>query len=33
MTYLDKERIAHYTGGALLTRADTVVNAREIRAF
>jgi lipopolysaccharide export system protein LptA len=33
MLYLDKERIAHYAGGAVLTRGATVVNAREIRAF
>jgi lipopolysaccharide export system protein LptA len=33
MTYSDKERIAHYSGGAVLTRGTTVVNAREIRAF
>ena len=33
MTYSDKERIAHYTGGAVLTRGTTVVTAREIRAF
>jgi lipopolysaccharide export system protein LptA len=33
MTYSDKERLAHYTGGSVLTRSDTVVTAREIRAF
>jgi lipopolysaccharide export system protein LptA len=33
MTYSDKLRLAHYTGGAVLTRGTTVVNAREIRAF
>jgi lipopolysaccharide export system protein LptA len=33
MTYSDKERIAHYTGGAVLTRGATVVKAREIKAF
>ena len=32
MTYSDKERVAHYSGGAVLTRATTVVTAREIRA-
>jgi lipopolysaccharide export system protein LptA len=33
MTYSDKERLAHYTGGSILTRGSTVVTAREIRAF
>jgi lipopolysaccharide transport protein LptA len=33
MTYSDKERVAHYTGGSTLTRANTKVAAREIRAF
>ncbi|HYP15108.1 MAG TPA: LptA/OstA family protein, partial [Bryobacteraceae bacterium] len=33
MTYSDKQRIAHSTGGAVLQRASTVVNASEIRAF
>ncbi|MEJ7606876.1 MAG: LptA/OstA family protein [Bryobacteraceae bacterium] len=33
MTYFDKERIAHYKGGAVLTRDNTVVNALEIRAY
>jgi lipopolysaccharide export system protein LptA len=33
MTYSDKERLAHYSGGSTLTRGETVVTAREIRAF
>jgi lipopolysaccharide export system protein LptA len=33
MTYSDKERLAHYTGGSVLTRDTTVVTANEIRAF
>jgi lipopolysaccharide export system protein LptA len=33
MTYSDKERLAHYTGGSVLDRGNTKVNAREIKAF
>jgi lipopolysaccharide export system protein LptA len=33
LVYSDKERIAHYKGGVLLTRPGMVVDAREIRAF
>ena len=33
MVYLDKERVAHYTGGVVLTRAAMTVNSRELRAF
>jgi lipopolysaccharide export system protein LptA len=33
MTYDDKQRLAHYTGGAKLDRGVMVVTAREIRAF
>jgi lipopolysaccharide export system protein LptA len=33
MEYLDKERLAHYTGGVVLTRGTMVVNANELRAF
>lgn len=32
-TYDDKTRLAHYTGGAELNRAGTVVTGREIRAW
>ena len=32
-TYEDKTRLAHYTGGATLNRAGTVVTGREIRAW
>jgi lipopolysaccharide export system protein LptA len=30
--YLDKEQLAHYQGGVLLTRGTMVVNSRELRA-
>jgi lipopolysaccharide export system protein LptA len=33
LLYTDKERIAHYNGGVLLTRPGMVVDAREIKAF
>ena len=33
MVYLDKERLAHYQGGVVLTRGTMVVNSREFRAF
>jgi lipopolysaccharide export system protein LptA len=33
MLYLDKERLAHYQGGVVLTRGTMVVNSRELRAF
>jgi lipopolysaccharide export system protein LptA len=33
MVYTDEEKLAHYTGGALLTRPNMTVKAREIRAF
>lgn len=33
LIYGDKERIAHYKGGATLNRANMVVTSREIRAF
>jgi lipopolysaccharide export system protein LptA len=33
MTYDDKQRLAHYTGGSKLDRGGMVVTAREIRAF
>ena len=33
MSYSDEQRVAHYRGGAVLTRPDLAVNAREIRAF
>jgi lipopolysaccharide export system protein LptA len=33
MTYSDKERVAHYTGGANLIRGTTVVDAKQIKAF
>jgi lipopolysaccharide export system protein LptA len=32
-TYDDKARLAHYTGGASMNRAGTVVTAKEIRAW
>jgi lipopolysaccharide export system protein LptA len=33
MDYFDKDRLAHYRGGAVLNRSETVVDAKEIRAF
>jgi lipopolysaccharide export system protein LptA len=33
MTYDDKTRLAHYKGGAVLTRGGMTVNAQEIRAW
>jgi lipopolysaccharide export system protein LptA len=33
MSWDDKQRLAHYTGGATLTRAGMIVTAREIRAW
>lgn len=33
LVYTDKDRVAHYTGGAKLKRAALDVTAREIRAF
>jgi len=33
MEYSDKDRIAHYDGGVLLTRGTMVVRSRELRAF
>lgn len=33
MTYSDKERVARYTGGSVLRRGTTVVNAKDITAF
>jgi len=33
MTYSDKDRLAHYQGGAVLNRAGLEVRSREIRAF
>jgi lipopolysaccharide export system protein LptA len=33
LQYSDKERLAHYSGGVVLTRGSMVVNASELRAF
>ncbi len=33
MVYTDKDRIAHYQGGVVLTRPNMTVKAREIRAY
>jgi lipopolysaccharide export system protein LptA len=33
MVYTDDDRLAHYTGGAVMTRPNMTVKAREIRAF
>ncbi|HYP06025.1 MAG TPA: LPS export ABC transporter periplasmic protein LptC [Bryobacteraceae bacterium] len=33
MIYRDKERLAHYTGGVVLTRGSMVMNSKELRAF
>ena len=33
MVYTDDNRVAHYTGGAMLNRPNLVVKAREIKAF
>jgi lipopolysaccharide export system protein LptA len=33
MVYTDDDRLAHYTGGAVMTRPNMTVNAREIKAF
>ena len=33
MLYQDKERLAYYQGGVVLTRGTMVVNSRELRAF
>jgi lipopolysaccharide export system protein LptA len=33
MVYRDKEQLAHYTGGVVLTRSTMVMNSRELRAF
>jgi lipopolysaccharide export system protein LptA len=33
LDYSDETRLAHYKGGARLTRPDLTVSAREIRAF
>ncbi|HUS04757.1 MAG TPA: LptA/OstA family protein, partial [Bryobacteraceae bacterium] len=33
LTYSDKDRVAHYTGGVVLNRPGMVVDARELRAF
>ncbi|MBI3209153.1 MAG: LPS export ABC transporter periplasmic protein LptC [Candidatus Solibacter usitatus] len=33
LVYTDKDRLAHYTGGAFLRREELDVKAREIRAF
>jgi lipopolysaccharide export system protein LptA len=33
MVYSDKDRLAHYSGNSELTQANTIVTAREIRAF
>jgi lipopolysaccharide export system protein LptA len=33
LVYRDKEHLAHYTGGVVLTRGSMVLNSRELRAF
>jgi lipopolysaccharide export system protein LptA len=33
MVYRDKEHLAHYTGGVVLTRGSMVMNSRELQAF
>jgi lipopolysaccharide export system protein LptA len=33
LTWLEKERMAHYRGGVRLTRPDLTVNSRELRAW
>lgn len=33
MSYSDKERLANYRGGVMLTRGPMIVNSRELRAF
>jgi lipopolysaccharide export system protein LptA len=33
MVFRDKEHLAHYTGGVVLTRGSMVMNSKELRAF
>jgi lipopolysaccharide export system protein LptA len=33
LVYRDKEQLAHYTGGVVLTRSSMVMNSQELRAF